>query len=259
MRKHQCFFIVLTGLLLITGGCRRQVRVYPEFEPETVLRAGYVIQVGAFSVLDNAVRLTETLMQRGLDPYYFRHESGLYKVRFGDFSTRKAARDTAVDLFNKTIIPDYYIVGPEEHPVTRAEIYGSDYLRDSIVETAERFLGVKYSWGGVSREEGFDCSGLTMVVYRLNGLCLPRNSRLQYNAGKTVEFTALKKGDLVFFAAVPSAARVSHVGIYTGNGGFIHAPGADSRIRRDWLWSPFYRERFIGAKNYIQVDGIRRE
>ena len=62
------------------------------------------------------------------------------------------------------------------------------------------FWGVPYRWGGEDRQNGFDCSGLTMVSYRLNGLNLPRNSRAQFQAGRSVAKKNLQQGDLVFFA-----------------------------------------------------------
>ena len=73
-----------------------------------------------------------------------------------------------------------------------------------------------YRWGGVNSTSGFDCSGLTMVCYRLNGLNLPRNSRAQFAAGKKVSKNDLRPGDLVFFAT-KGGSRVTHVGMYLGN------------------------------------------
>lgn len=238
-------------LVLITAGCRRRVHLQPENQTKKLVRTGYVIQVGAFSVLDNAVRMTAILEDKGLEPYYFRHESGLYKVRFGDYSSRKQALERATALSQAAVIPDYYIVQPEEQPAAKADVYGPAYLRNNLVNTAEKFLGIPYTWGGTSPEDGFDCSGLTMTVYKLNGFNLPRNSRMQFRAGEAVSRADLKKGDLVFFATGNSPENVSHVGIYIGGGRFIHAPGRDARIRIDRLDEHYYKQSYAGARSYI--------
>jgi hypothetical protein len=241
----------LSVLWIILAGCRSQVHIQPKVRTEKLAQTGYVIQVGAFSVLDNAVRMAGLLEKQGLDPYYFKHESGLYKVRFGDFSSRKKAFVRAVELFQEDIIKDYYIVEPEEHPSVKAAAYGADYLRENIVLSAESFLGIKYAWGGISPEDGFDCSGLTMTVYRLNGFNLPRNSRIQFRKGEAVQRSDLRKGDLVFFSTTNSSRKVSHVGIYVGDGCFIHAPGRNARIRKDRLEQSYYRKCFVGARRYL--------
>ncbi len=251
--KKKILPVAVLFIILVLGnaGCRRQVRLQPESQPKKLVRTGYVIQVGAFSVLDNAVRMTAKLADKGLEPYYFRHESGLYKVRFGDYASRKQALERARALYQAAIIQDYYIVQPEEQPAAKADVYGSAYLRNNIVNTAENFLGIPYSWGGTSPEEGFDCSGLTMTVYKLNGFNLPRNSRMQFRAGEAVIRADLKKGDLVFFATGNRPDNVSHVGIYIGDGRFIHAPGRDARIRIDRLDEQYYKYSYAGARRYI--------
>ncbi len=253
MKKRNVYIALSTMFfLMFWSGCRSRIHLQPESKKEKIVRTGYVIQAGAFSILDNAVRMTESLEQKGLDPYYFRHTSGLYKVRFGDYSSREKALTRAVELFQADIIPDYYIVRPEEHPAAKADIYGPGYLREKIVATAESFLGIKYAWGGASPDDGFDCSGLTMTVYRLNGFNLPRSSRQQFKTGEAVRRSALRKGDLIFFATGSSPYRVSHVGIYIGNGRFIHAPGRNTRIRKDRLERPYFRSRFVGARRYLE-------
>ena len=194
----------------------------PEVRRE-LARLGYSIQAGAFSKAENAERLAETLQSGGLNATYFVAEKGLFKVQFGDFRSREEARERAEILHAVGVIDAYYIVSPGEYAVARREQYGDVYLREELIKTAGRFVGVPYLWGGASPEEGFDCSGLTEAVYRLNGLDLPRSSREQFEAGAPVEQNKLSKGDLVFFSTSGSG-KISHVGIYTGGGQFIHAP-----------------------------------
>ncbi|MEQ8162785.1 MAG: C40 family peptidase, partial [Smithellaceae bacterium] len=97
---------------------------------------------------------------------------------------------------------------------------------------------------------GFDCSGLTMTVYQLNGLDLPRHSATQYDAGNPIDKKNLQKGDLVFFAT-NSDGKVSHVGIYIGNGRFIHAPSRGKNIRVESMSCNFFARRFVGARTYL--------
>jgi hypothetical protein len=243
-------------LILWCAGCVSKQVVFPESlqpaQSRRISRLGYSIQVGAFANLDNAVRLSEALERQGLAAYYFVHETGLYKVRFGDFPTKEAARRKAEAVLAAGIIDAYYLVSPADYAVGKQRRYGGgSYLRDEIVGTARRFIGVPYRWGGTSPREGFDCSGLTMVVYELNGLKLPRSSRAQYSAGTPIQRNKLSRGDLVFFAT-SGGRRVSHVGIYVGKGRFIHAPSRGKRIRTERLRKRYFKNRYVGARTYLR-------
>jgi cell wall-associated NlpC family hydrolase len=211
---------------------------------------GFSIQVGAFSNIDNAVRLTRSLQQRGIKAYHFLHSSGLYKVRFANYDTRAAARKRGEDLKRQGIIEAYYIVDPQDAAAAKDRPDGYAALRKAIVTTASRYVGVPYRWGGESPRTGFDCSGLTMVVYRINGLNLPRSSRQQWNAGVSIHRHQLQKGDLVFFATM-GGSKVSHVGIYAGGDKFLHAPGRGRRIQTSSLSSRYYKTRYVGARSYL--------
>ena len=243
-------FLVVSGFLLLAIGCGR-----PAIRPDTssaakkdyLPRMGFSIQVGAFSNIDNAVRLTGSLQRRGINAYHFLHKSGLYKVRFENHTSHAAARNRAENLKRKKIIEVYYIVNPQDY----AQRDSSAGLREEIVTTAKRYVGVPYRWGGESPSTGFDCSGLTMVVYRINGLNLPRSSRQQWKVGKPIDRRQLQKGDLVFFATA-SRNRVSHVGIYAGEDKFLHAPGRGRRIQTASLSSKYFRRRYVGARSYLK-------
>jgi len=211
---------------------------------------GFSIQVGAFSNIDNAVRLTERLQQHGINAYHFLHSSGLYKVRFENYETQDTARKRAEDLKRQRVIESYYIVDPQEYAAAKGQRDGDVELREAIVTTARRYVGVPYRWGGESPRTGFDCSGLTMVVYRINGLDLPRSSGQQWQVGISIDRHQLRKGDLVFFAT-RSGNKVSHVGIYTGGNKFLHAPGRGRRIQTSSLSSKYYRARYVGARSYL--------
>ncbi len=213
-------------------------------------KMGYATQVGAFASLNNAVRLEQALQARGIDAYYFRHQSGLYKVRFGNHASYQPARSEAELLQSQGLIDTFFIVFPEDYAAARIKQSGQGDLRSELVETAKQFIGIPYRWGGTTAENGFDCSGLTMVSYRLNGLNLPRVSRNQFQAGKWVSKAQLRPGDLVFFAT-KGGTRVTHVGMYIGDGNFIHAPRTGKDVRIEKLSNSFFAKTYMGGRTYL--------
>lgn len=243
-------------LVFFLSGCRSQVvlptnssSIPPDRSavesPLPVI--AFTIQVGAFSTTERAANYAEKLAAYGLDTYYFIDTDGLCKVRFDRFETKAAARRRAIELQTRGVIDVFYIARPGpsgRQPNARQN------LQDGLVQTARRFIGTPYRWGGTSARSGFDCSGLTMTVYRLNGLELPRNSRAQFQTGRPVPRDALQQGDLVFFAT-GSRGRVSHVGLYSGQGKFIHAPGRGKTIRTASLSNGYFKARYAGARRYL--------
>ncbi len=124
--------------------------------------------------------------------------------------------------------------------------------RREIITTAQKFLGKIYIWGG-STPRGFDCSGLSYFVYKLNGIEIPRVSWLQYRnkVGAKIKKTNLTAGDLVFFQTYKPGP--SHVGIYIGNNQFIHAsPSYGVTISN--LDDPYFQRRYIGAKTIFSTS-----
>jgi len=118
-----------------------------------------------------------------------------------------------------------------------------------LVIAALNFLDVRYRRGGNSAAEGFDCSGFTRhVVASVLGLQLPRRSAEQaQRAGlPSVPRDALQPGDLVFFNTLRRA--FSHVGIYIGDGRFIHSPRSGQQVRIETIDSPYWSRRFDGAR-----------
>jgi cell wall-associated NlpC family hydrolase len=250
---------VALGLLMLGTACFRgpstsEVGTRPASPavrpiPKPLPRVGYTIQVGAFALVDNAARLAESLQAQGLEATYYASAKGLYRVRFGNFPTREAARVKAESLRASGIIQEFYLAAPEDTPLPRPRPEDTDGLRANLVETARSYLGVPYLWGGASAQ-GFDCSGLTMSVYRLNGLQLPRSSRDQYEAGSQVSRDELRPGDLLFFST-NGTGRVSHVGLYAGDGTFIHAPSRGRTISQAKLSDAYYQKTFVGARTYL--------
>jgi cell wall-associated NlpC family hydrolase len=241
---------ILFGIL----GCGSGARL-PQDAVQTPVQTslplmGYTIQVGAFANQDNAVRFANRLQNQGLNTYHFRSPSGLYKVRIGNYRAMDKARRNAENLKTAGIIDEYYLIGPDQYATALPGANNKAQLRKEIARTANRFIGVRYRWGGQSPGAGFDCSGLTMVVYRLNGLELPRSSRQQWKTGRPVDADELSTGDLVFFTT-NGDGRVSHVGIYMGSNHFLHAPGSGRKIRISSLANRYFKSRYLGARSYF--------
>lgn len=104
-------------------------------------------------------------------------------------------------------------------------VAGREMTSEAIINTAFNFLGVPYMWGGTSIKH-VDCSGLVRSVFYMNGILLPRNASQQARAGVPVSMDELEPGDLLFFGTPADGTeqeRISHVGIYMGDGVYIHA------------------------------------
>lgn len=133
---------------------------------------------------------------------------------------------------------DYFENIAVEEPITTQEF---NYYQNVYIEkVAKRHLGTKYVWGG-NGKIGHDCSSFTQEVFEQNGIEIPRNSWKQAEVGTKIRKRDLKKGDLIFFNS-KKQKRVNHVGIYLGNGKFIHA----SRFHKKIVISPLreYRRYF---------------
>jgi cell wall-associated NlpC family hydrolase len=116
-----------------------------------------------------------------------------------------------------------------------------------LVVGAMGFLGVPYRRGGSTVETGFDCSGFVKSMYEQTiGLVLPRSAAQQAAATQTIERTELRPGDLVFFNTMRRA--FSHVGIYVGNGKFIHSPKPGAEVRVEDMGLAYWARRFDGAR-----------
>jgi hypothetical protein len=252
-----------------------------------IKRLGYAIQMGAFSSVSNAERFTSKLQAKGIEAFYFRKDNGIYAVRFGDFSSKVKARSAASKLVSSGIIDSFYIAPPNEIVFAKPKEPGWEKARpDGISQprevkpsdksqqtttsgktvskparndrdmgsiaarTAERFVGIPYRWGGDNVIDGMDCSGFVRAVYNLCGVSIPRTSREQYKTGESISKNDLQDGDLVFFGV--SESKINHVGIYVGDGKFVHAPRRGEDIKVTHIDESYFEKRFMGARRYFQ-------
>ncbi len=121
---------------------------------------------------------------------------------------------------------------------------------DELVEYAEEYLGAPYAYGGAT-SDGFDCSGFTQYVAAHFGGHLPHSSSEQYSYGISIEKEDLQSGDLVFFEASDDSKKIGHVGIYVGNGKFIHAPQAGGCVEISNMSNVYFDQYYYGA---IRMD-----
>ena len=126
-----------------------------------------------------------------------------------------------------------------------------DLRADDVLMQAMGLIGTRYRYGGTSPQQGFDCSGFTSYVFRASiGLQLPRTAADQFRElGAAVPRDALNAGDLVFFRQ--GRGRIDHVGIYVGEGRFIHAPSRGGRVRIDGLEAPYWTRSYQGARRVL--------
>lgn len=153
---------------------------------------------------------------------------------------------TAATEMPGTVMPEAPMV---EEPAQQVEEWAPDTtvtdwaIRNAVVASARRFVGVRYRRGG-NGQRGFDCSGFVHRVLSDHGFKSPRTSIGFYQTGKKISMTQAAEGDIVFFRTCRS--RISHVGIYLGNGRFIHSASRVG-VRVDNLSDRYYRRCFAGA------------
>lgn len=125
-----------------------------------------------------------------------------------------------------------------------------------IAQQARAQIGVAYRYGGADPQRGFDCSGLVSFAHAQEGVSVPRTAAAQFGAARTVALADVRPGDLLFYRLVAGSKDITHVGIYAGQGRFVHAPQSGKRVVEASIDDPYYRERFAGAgRLYPQGSG----
>lgn len=151
-------------------------------------------------------------------------------------------------IAEKGLAVDQTILGKLEHVGNAVTDRASN-----LVVTAMGFLGVPYRRGGNTAETGFDCSGFVVAMFEKTvGLVLPRRANEQAAATQTIDKDDLQPGDLVFFNTLKRA--FSHVGIYVGEGKFIHSPKPGAQVRVENMEAGYWRQRFNGARRVLGLQ-----
>lgn len=127
---------------------------------------------------------------------------------------------------------------------------GNASVGQKIADLAESFVGYDYVYGAESPSEGFDCSGLVYYCYGQYGYSMERRASRQYLQGTSVSKSELQPGDLVFFSS-DGGYSVTHVGIYVGDGNFVHASTSTTGVIMSSLGSSYYTRVWYGAKRIV--------
>ena len=121
----------------------------------------------------------------------------------------------------------------------------------NVIDRAHALLGTPYKWGGSSAEQGFDCSSFLVYLFKTEAnIHIPRTTAAMHRStAATVKRNELKPGDAVFFKG-NGRGQVSHVGLYIGEGKFIHSPRAGKNVRIDSLGNNYWNKNYTGAKRF---------
>ena len=144
-----------------------------------------------------------------------------------------------------------------QQQVSRPQGTSSHAQPRGLASTALNYLGIKYRFGGDTPNSGFDCSGLVRYAAEKSlGLKLPRRSAEMARLGQSIKRNELERGDLVFFNT--RGHRFSHVGIYLGEGKFVHAPSTGSKVRVESLNIGYWSKRYNGARRLAANGAAQR-
>ncbi len=167
----------------------------------------------------------------------------------------RVATATAATAAGTQISDDAKLGSPVAMPTAKAPsaISASTDIAAEVVFRALSLLGVNYRFGGNSPTAGLDCSGLVRLVYsEVTGLNLPRRSDDMSRVGGSVDRSELQPGDLVFFNTL--RMPFSHVGIFIGNGQFVHSPSSGSSVRVENMNLSYWQSRFNGARRLVAAQ-----
>lgn len=235
--------------------------------------ASYILSLGTFAPAE-AESVHQQLAGRGYPVYLLYGDQ--YEVRLGSFETMQKAESIAEKLKSEEKIcsriqeeedlDQYQFTwdGTDGKPVdpSAAQTY-SDPRAQKIVSLGLDLFGHPYKYGGTCIGKGIDCSFFVQTIFKDLGISLPRTSGEQFRVGSEVEKNELKVGDLLFFEKTyyskrkkkdgrrASVTRINHVGIYIGNGEFIHATLNVKRVTISRLDEAYFEKRFAGARRVL--------
>ena len=198
-------------------------------------RQGHVVQSTTLEHKENAY-LNQKSTEYSLQAIYDELHRAEYLARKAEAARQRAARIATAQAEAKKIGKTYHI---------------SPVDKQKLLEDAKYFKGGKYVWGGTT-PEGFDCSGYVQYLYKKHNINLPRTAWAQSKKGTLVDIDNLQKGDLLFFLTDKKRGiPVTHVGIYIGEGKFIHAASKKKGIIISPITYGSYAKCFVSAKRVV--------
>lgn len=237
----------------------------------------YAVVTGSGSTIRRKPSVTGdkiTVVDAGTQVKVLDHQNGWYKLRFpkgtegwmrGDLIRPVSSTVAAKTKAKTTTVAAKTPAKPKTNPIVASAprttvakkssrpSLSASATSSTLLKTAYSQLGTPYKWGSTSRSNGgYDCSGFVTYVYKSQGVKLPRTSRDMAGAGQKVSTGSLKQGDLVFFKTGRSS-RINHVGIYAGNGKFIHSSSGQGGVRVDSLRSGYYSRKLVSARRVANV------
>jgi cell wall-associated NlpC family hydrolase len=149
-----------------------------------------------------------------------------------------------IGLIACTSSPEYSETTSKPTQKTTTQKPAKQTVGPRIADLAKSLIGSPYQYGGET-PNGFDCSGLVFYIHKKVGLKPPRTSLQQFKAAKSVPLHKLQNGDLIFFKL--TRIQVSHVGIYVGNGRFIHAPQSGKHVKATYVNDRYWKTKIVSG------------
>lgn len=209
---------------------------YPQANPYPVQPVSYQPQNNrVFHVWDQQLNIPPEIQ-----PYTDNNNPGLYNPQ-AEFQPQVRTQPSPQAAYQQ---PRYQ--APAPRATSRKQL---NPAREEILKAAYRSLGIDYRWGGNTPREGFDCSGLTKFTHKNINLSIPRTALEQSKASRTIKRQELKPGDMIFFRT--SGKAVNHVGIYVGNGKFIHAASGGGKVTLDDLRRAYWQQRLVKYGTFL--------
>lgn len=173
----------------------------------------------------------------------------IYVVKSGDTLYKIAQRyNITINVLktNNKLSSENLIVG-QKLIINQTNITDSSSLIENIINEGYKYIGIPYAWGGTS-PSGFDCSGFVYFLYENQGIGIPRTVETLWDWNNSISVDEPKRGDIVYFETYK--AGPSHMGIYLGNGEFIHASSSVG-VTVSKMDNPYYKQRYLGVKHIV--------
>lgn len=197
-----------------------------------------------------------TILEEQGDWYKVEHkeeEGYVLKMYVSEKKVEVTSRSASERTENTTSVEEADLSETEEEvsSSTNSTTNNTSNKGEEIANFAKQYIGYRYVYGGSTPKGGFDCSGLTMYVYKQFGINLPHSATAQSKIGTKIEKSNIQPGDLVFFSDYKTYTGIGHVGIYIGDNKFVHASTEKTGVITSSLTSASYTKRYVTATRLI--------